>query len=569
MSDDGCRKCGESGHFARECPNGGGGDNKCRKCNEEGHMAKDCSIPDKCMKCKEEGHLARDCELPDKCRNCGEEGHISRDCQAPVLCKRCGEEGHKVSECTQEEKTREVVGEDGEVREIYVPKYTNDEDLFNSHVTSGINFGKYDYIPVDVKGDKIPAPITEFTNLRPLLMDNINKSNYKKPTPVQKNAIPIILAKRDLMACAQTGSGKTAAFLLPIVHALLESNAYHNPGSSCQAPQAVIIGPTRELAMQINDQARKFAKGSQLRAVVAYGGTSVAYQRRDLERGCNILVATPGRLLDFVEKGCVDFSNVSYFVLDEADRMLDMGFGPDIDKCIEHPSMPSKENRTTLMFSATFAKDVQDKARNYMKKDKIFLSIGLVGGTCSDVEQVFIETDKKSKKSKLTALFDDPERDPTHKVMIFVNTKKTADFLASSLCTSDHPATSIHGDRKQREREEALYDFKSGKRPILVATAVAARGLDIPEVHHVINYELPNDVDEYVHRIGRTGRVGNLGKATSFFDPEYDSEIAGKLEELLSKCGVGLPEFMTGGGGMSAGGDGGAAAGGDDDDEWD
>jgi len=473
-----------------------------------------------------------------------------------------------VNECEQEEQTREVVGEDGEVREIYVPKHAADNELFDTQITSGINFKRYDYIPVDVKGDKVPPPIQSFScGLRPLLMENIIKCKYQNPTPIQKNAIPIIRAKRDLMACAQTGSGKTAAFIVPIVNDLLESNVYHNPGSSSQAPQAVILSPTRELAIQIWEQARKFALGSQIKCVVAYGGTSVAFQRRNIERGCNILVATPGRLLDFVEKGNIEFSGVQYFILDEADRMLDMGFGPDIDRCIENPTMPSKENRVTLMFSATFPKDVQEKARNYMKKDKIFVTIGLVGGTCSDVQQIFIQTDKKSKKSKLNDIFDDPERDVKDRVLIFVNTKKTADFLASSLCCSDHPATSIHGDRKQREREEALFDFKSGKRPILVATAVAARGLDIPQVNHVINYEMPNDVDEYVHRIGRTGRVGNLGKATSFYDPDYDGEISGKLVDLLSKCGVDVPDFMAGGGGGDGFDDQGGNGDGDDDDE--
>jgi len=510
--------------------------------------------------------MAKDCELPDICRNCKAEGHISRDCPEPVKCKRCGEEGHKANECEQEEKTRVIIGEDGEEREIYVPKQTADEDLFKEHnnVSSGVNFSAYDNIPVEVKGDKVPRPITSFDcGLRPLLADNIKRSKYKTPTPVQKNALPIVMAKRDLMACAQTGSGKTAAFLLPIIHDLLETGDSNNCGSSVQTPQAVVISPTRELAIQIWENARKFALGSMVKAVVVYGGTSVGSQRAILEKGCNILVGTPGRLLDFVEKGVVSFSSLRYFVLDEADRMLDMGFGPEIQKCIDNPTMPAREARTTLMFSATFPDDVQEKAREYLKKDKIFLAIGLVGATCNDVQQTFVEVEKKGKRRKLTEILDDPERNPEERVMVFVNTKKTADFLASSLCSDDKPATSIHGDRRQREREEALYDFKTGKRPILVATAVAARGLDIPEVNHVINYEMPKDVDEYVHRIGRTGRVGNLGKATSFYDPDFDGEVAGSLVDLLSKCNVEVPDFLS-----SAGGSAAAGGGAEEEDEW-
>jgi len=539
---------------------------KCRKCQQEGHLARDCEIPDKCMKCKEEGHLARDCHLPDKCRNCGEEGHISRDCPEPIKCKQCGEEGHKASECEKEEKTREIKGEDGEIREIYVPKATADEELYDSHITSGINFAKYEDIPVDIKGDKLPNAINSFNcGLRQLLVENIKKSGYKVPTPVQKNGIPIVMAKRDLMACAQTGSGKTAAFMVPIVNTLLEAGNFSSYGFSA-CPKAVVISPTRELAIQIWEQARKFARGSGIKCAVAYGGTSVTFQRKTIEKGVDILVATPGRLLDFVEKGVIKFSDLIFLVLDEADRMLDMGFGPDVERCVEHPTMPSKENRTTLMFSATFPSDVQQKARAFLKKDKIFLSVGLVGATCSDVKQTFVETERKEKITKLNDILNDTQRDPSERIMIFVNTKKTADFLATRLSGDGRPATSIHGDRKQREREEALYDFKSGKRPILVATAVAARGLDIPEVNHVINYEMPTDVDEYVHRIGRTGRVGNEGKATSFYDPSFDDNVSGKLVELLAKCNVEVPDFMTGG--FSSGGRGGGGDCAADDDDW-
>jgi len=509
-NDSGCRKCGEDGHFARECPN---------------------AEPDKCRKCKEEGHMARDCPLPDTCRRCGEEGHMAKD-------------------CTEEEKTRTVTNEEGEVKEIYVPREVTEEELSEIGISSGINFSKYQNIPVDVKGEKLPNPIKTFEegNLRSLLLTNISKGKVKftTPTPIQKYSIPIIMANRDLMASAQTGSGKTAAFLIPVIHNLLVSQPETGSGLPTQTPQALIITPTRELAIQIEGHAKRLLSGSCLKSVCAYGGTSTGWSRRQLSNGCNVLVATPGRLLDFVEKGHISFSQLKYFILDEADRMLDMGFGPEIEKCMSNPTMPPKTDRNTLMFSATFPRDVQQKANEYLRKDRITVHVGMIGAACSDVSQQFIQAERKEKKNELMKIIDAEDRDPSERVLIFVNTKKQADFLATFLSGSGKPATTIHGDRLQREREEVLHDFKTGKKPICVATAVAARGLDIPNVQKVMNYDLPSDVDEYVHRIGRTGRNGNLGAAISFYDPESDSGVVGPLCKMLSDCGVSLPDFMSG-----------------------
>jgi probable ATP-dependent RNA helicase DDX4 len=517
----------------------------CRKCGDSSHIARECSLPDVCRKCKEEGHMARDCSLPDTCRQCGKEGHLSAD-------------------CTEEEVTRAYTNEDGEVREIYVPKKVSDSDLFNdqSTISSGINFAQYANIDVKVTGENIPAEIDSFEacGLRPIVLANVKKNRYTVPTPVQKAALPIIISKRDLLASAQTGSGKTAAFLLPVINNLLEDVAPSNVGAFTISPQCVVMTPTRELAIQICEQARKFSMGSSICCKEAYGGTSCGYQLRDLQRGCNILVATPGRLLDFVNRGNVVFSSVQYFILDEADRMLDMGFGPDINKCMVHPTMPSKEERTTLMFSATFPADVKSNARQYLRRDHITLAVGMVGGACKDVKQRFIQVDKPEKKGRLLEILED--KDPMERILIFVNQKKQADFLMSFISMKAKiPATSIHGDRLQREREQALRDFKRGSHPVLVATAVAARGLDIPNVGHVVNYDMPTDVDEYVHRIGRTGRVGNIGRATSFFDPSTDSGLVGPLSAVLLKSGVDLPPFLADNGYGGRGG-------GDDDDEW-
>jgi len=622
MGDSGCRKCGEDGHFARDCPTGGGGgggDDKCRNCRQEGHMASDCPEPEVCRRCRKEGHIKDDCPEPEKCFNCRQEGHSSSDCPEPELCRKCrkpghvrddcpepdkcyncreeghqtadcpepakcrrcrkeghevadcpepmrcgkcGEEGHMRKDCVNEERTYTFTNEEGETKEMYVPKADGDaSELYSSGITSGINFAKYDDIPVSTTGDNVPSAIKSFTGagLRPILVENVTKSGYKKPTPVQKNGIPIVMAGRDMMACAQTGSGKTAAFLLPIIHRMIEADADAGAG-----PQCIVVTPTRELAIQIHNEARKFAQGSMIKSVVAYGGTSVFYQASQLQRGCNILVATPGRLHDFVEKGRVSLSHCKYLVLDEADRMLDMGFMPEIQKMVENEDMPKKApegERQTLMFSATFPDEVQESAQEFLADDYLFLTIGLVGGACSDVKQDFYEVAKFDKRTKLEELMQDPERDPKERTLIFVQTKKNADFLATYLSGEGLPTTSIHGDRLQREREEALFDFRTGDKPILVATAVAARGLDIPNVAHVINYDMPDDVDEYVHRIGRTGRVGNLGKATSFVDTEGDGDVMPKLVDMLTKVGVEVPEFLGEGG---AGGD----AGGDDDEDW-
>jgi len=529
-NSDGCRKCHESGHIARECPNKG--DDGCRKCGEAGHIARECTIPDK--------------------------------------CRRCNQEGHKVAECPEPEVTRTVVNAEGEEKEIYVPKDTTEEQLYEDRNPTGINFDKYFDIPIEVKGENVPPKIKDFASggLRQLILDNLIKCGYTKPTPVQQVAIPIVLAKRDMMACAQTGSGKTAAFLLPVIHTILEQGLPSNGGSSEQRPQALVLTPTRELAIQINEQARKCSLGSACKSVKVYGGTSVGYQRSDLQRGCNILVATPGRLLDYVEKGIVSFEDLQFFILDEADRMIDMGFMPDIEKCMAHPSMPDKTKRNTLMFSATFPPQVQDNAKQFLREDKIFVSVGMVGAASSDVKQTFLEVKKTEKKKKLDSLLNDEERNPTERVLIFVNTKKNADFLATHLSQHSLPATSIQGDRKQREREEALADFKKGTRPILIATSVAARGLDIPAVAKVINYDMPKDVDEYVHRIGRTGRVGNLGEALSFFDSENDNEVLGPLLDVLAKSSVEVPDFMTNAGGGVSGDCGGASNADENDEDW-
>ena len=444
-------------------------------------------------------------------------------------------------------KARRGVGRRGGItekpREAYIPPEPIDDDsMFAGGISTGMNFDKYDIMQVNVTGESVPISIKQFedSGLRQLLLDNIHKSGYVRPTPVQKHAIPIVTAGRDLMACAQTGSGKTAAFLLPIIHVLLNDPKELVVTAEHCAPQVVILSPTRELALQIFTEARKFAHGSIIKTGVVYGGVVSNHQIQRAMTGCHILVATPGRLLDFVNKGRITFSSVRFLVLDEADRMLDMGFMPDIERLMGHSTMVASDKRQTLMFSATFPEEIQRLAGKFLN-NYLFLAVGIVGSACSDVEQHVHLVPAFEKRLKLTELII---KEGCEKTLVFVEKRRTADFIATYLSECKFPTTSIHGDRLQREREEALADFKSGHMEVLVATAVAARGLDIKNVYHVINYDMPHSIDEYVHRIGRTGRVGNRGKATSFYDPEVDAPLARDLIKILQQADQVIPSWL-------------------------
>ncbi|CAG9806573.1 unnamed protein product [Chironomus riparius] len=430
--------------------------------------------------------------------------------------------------------------------EIYIPEEPTDaETLFASAISAGINFDNFDKIDVQVTGkdnEKFKQINTfEEGNLREFLIDNIKRSGYSKPTPIQKHSIPIIMGKRDLMGCAQTGSGKTASFVLPILNVIMSENDTLNPNK----PQCLIVAPTRELAIQIRDEAMKFASGSFIKVCLAYGGAATRYQTENITNGCHILVATPGRLIDFINKSIVTFDDLKFLVLDEADRMLDMGFREVIETICNHETM-NKDKLTTLMFSATFPDAIQLLASKFLR-DYLFLTIGIIGGASKDVEQEFIEVERKGKRQLLTDILKTySECAEEDRILVFVETKKTADYLASFLSEMSMSTTSIHGDRTQKERETALREFRQGVRKVLIATAVAARGLDIKGVTHVINYDLPKEVDEYIHRIGRTGRVGNRGKATSFFDKSQDDAVVSELTRILKQANQVVPGFFSG-----------------------
>lgn len=304
----------------------------------------------------------------------------------------------------------------------------------------------------------------------------------------------------------------------------------------------MILAPTRELVSQIHDEARKFAYRSWVRPAVVYGGADINQQLRSIERGCDLLSATPGRLVDLIERGRISLSNIKYLVLDEADRMLDMGFEPQIRQIVQGVDMPGTAERQTLMFSATFPRDIQMLAKDFLK-DYVFLSVGRVGSTSENITQKIEYVEDNDKRSVLLDILASQPKEDLGLTLVFVETKRMADMLSDFLMGNNLPATSIHGDRTQREREMALQTFRTGRTPIMVATAVAARGLDIPNVTHVINYDLPSDIDDYVHRIGRTGRAGNTGVSTAFFN-RGNKNIVHDLLELLREANQDIPDWL-------------------------
>ncbi|KAL2643239.1 hypothetical protein R1flu_010826 [Riccia fluitans] len=464
-------------------------------------------------------------------------------------------------------------------RDREVNPFANDDttDAIFEQENTGINFDAYEDIPVETSGENVPPPVNTFAeiDLGAALNENIRRCKYVKPTPVQRHAIPISLGGRDLMACAQTGSGKTAAFCFPIIAGIMRTVPPGRPRGGRKAfPLALILSPTRELSCQIHDEAKKFAYQTGIRVVVAYGGAPVQAQLRDMEKGVDILVATPGRLGDLLERARVSLSMVRYLALDEADRMLDMGFEPQIRKIVEQMDMPPAGQRQTMLFSATFPREIQRLAADFLH-NYIFLAVGRVGSSTDlIVQRVEFVADYEKRSMLMDLIHAQAASNTTGQTaltLVFVETKRGADALEDWLCRMGFPATTIHGDRSQSEREQALRSFRTGQTPILVATDVAARGLDIPHVAHVVNFDLPNDIDDYVHRIGRTGRAGKSGLATAFFN-EKDTPLARSLAELMTESNQEVPPWLMqlgnrasmGGGGRNRRSGGGSRFGGRD-----
>ena len=338
------------------------------------------------------------------------------------------------------------------------------------------------------------------------LLANVAHMGYKIPTSVQKYSISYVLDGQDLLVTSQTGSGKTAAFMLPVLTQLLKNQLQFSPS-------VVVLAPTRELALQIQDQTNKFSRGTNIRTVCVYGGTPIYNQLKELNYPCNILIATPGRLIDILKRGNLTLSNVQFLILDEADRMLDMGFEPQIREVIEGYDIPPVSERQTLLYSATFPREVQNLARSFMKPDMTRIEVGLQDAP-SLIDKMFEYCPEHSKLSALLGALEKVDG-PT---LIFAERKTSVDRIEEFLYDEGCAVVAIHGDRDMRDRLAALKAFTNGRAKIMVATDVAARGIDIPNVAHVINLDLPTDLDSYIHRIGRTGRAGRHGVATSFWN---------------------------------------------------
>jgi ATP-dependent RNA helicase RhlE len=332
---------------------------------------------------------------------------------------------------------------------------------------------------------------------------------YSVSTPIQKQAIPILLQGRDLLGIAQTGTGKTAAFMLPSIDRLAASNKRPFP----RACRMLVLAPTRELASQIAESARAYSRFSRMSVVTVFGGTSINKNRQEVQRGVDILVATPGRLLDLVQQGALDLRSVEILVLDEADQMLDLGFIHDLKKIVR--MLPSK--RQTLFFSATMPSAIKDLADRFLT-DPASVAVAPVASTAERVEQFVTFVQQAEKPALLTMMLriGFGERGSMERVLIFSRTKHGADRIVKQLAASGIPANAIHGNKSQPQRERALAEFKAGKVKILIATDIAARGIDVSGVSHVVNFDLPNVAEQYVHRIGRTARAGASGIAVAF-----------------------------------------------------
>ena len=454
----------------------------------------------------------------------------------------------------------------------YVKSSKNEEDekYINEHLKNLEKKDEFDFnameknthIHIFLKNKEISDEYQQFSSsfknidFHPLLKKNLIKMKYDKMTPIQKAIIPYILQKNDCLGCAETGSGKTVAFLAPIISLLLkdgppiEDKEYLKQNSkysnSCSYPVCLVLVPTRELAEQIYIESRKLLYKTGIVVSKCYGGVPIDGQIRELRQGVDIVIGTPGRIIEFIDKKVLCLNLIEYLVIDESDRMLDMGFKPQLENIInDNKQMKQKEKRINLMFSATIPEEVEEISYEFMKENCYLISTNKNRGNKKEynanenVEQLIYYVKEEEKIAKLHEILQTTEGN----VLVFLEKKKSVDKLENFLLSRNYNAIGIHGDKIQSERQKAIKKFSSGEIPILVATDVASRGLDFPNVSYVFNFDMPKNIEDYIHRIGRTGRVGNKGKAISFYN-ENNKQIGQALVNELKKSGQKIPEFL-------------------------
>ena len=363
----------------------------------------------------------------------------------------------------------------------------------------------------------------EDLNLHPTLLKAVKDQNYTHPTTIQEQAIPLVLKKNDVLGSAQTGTGKTAAFALPILHHLINER---NNNDGKKKIRTLVVTPTRELAIQIAENFTSYSKYNKITNTVIFGGVKQGTQTTALSNGVDVLVATPGRLLDLMGQGYISLKDIGYFVLDEADRMLDMGFIHDIKKILD--KLP--KDRQSLFFSATMPKNIVELSSQILKSPKR-VSVNPVSSTAETIQQFIYYTNKADKKYLLLHILKDKN---INQLLLFSRTKHGADRIARDLKKKNIQAAAIHGDKSQKQRQKSLQSFKDSEIRVLVATDIAARGIDIDKLSYVLNYDIPNESETYVHRIGRCGRAGETGVSISICEPE-ENEYVRDIEKLIKQ----------------------------------
>eukprot|EP00775_Hariotina_reticulata_P011306 gene11306-11456_t len=417
---------------------------------------------------------------------------------------------------------------------------------------------------IHVYGDGVPKPVTNFeeASFPEYVLAEVMKAGFTAPTPIQAQGWPMALLGRDLVGLAETGSGKTLAYLLPaVVH--INAQPYLERGDG---PIVLILAPTRELAVQIQEECHKFGSSSRIKQTCVYGGAPRGPQVRDLTNGVEICIATPGRLIDMLDSRVTNLRRVTYLVLDEADRMLDMGFEPQIRKIVDQ----IRPDRQTLLWSATWPKEVQSIARDFLQNPYQVIIGNPDLKANHNITQIIEIISEFEKYPRLRELLKLVMAEQGAKVLIFCETKRGCDEVTRNLRSDGWPALALHGDKSQKERDWVLAEFKSGRHPLMLATDVAARGLDVKDVKVVVNHDMPNNAEDYVHRIGRTGRAGARGTSYSFFTAangrlardiikvlrEANQVVPPQLEQLAATSSGGAPSFRNRGYGGGGGGGG-------------